>query len=98
MAGLDRVKKVILILSGKGGVGKSTFSVLLANYLSINDKKVIFNNIKCDIIKILHKINKDYWNTIKVGLLDLDLCGPSIGKMLTSDLKQSTNVNKGSNK
>jgi ATP-binding protein involved in chromosome partitioning len=50
------VKHVILILSGKGGVGKSTVSVNLAYALSSHGKKV--------------------------GLLDLDMHGPNIPKML----------------
>ncbi|MDD2470898.1 MAG: Mrp/NBP35 family ATP-binding protein [Methanocorpusculum sp.] len=50
------VKHVILVLSGKGGVGKSTVSVNLAYALS----------------------NHGY----QTGLLDLDLHGPSIAKML----------------
>ncbi len=49
-------KHVILVLSGKGGVGKSTVSVNLAYALS----------------------NHGY----QTGLLDLDLHGPSIAKML----------------
>jgi ATP-binding protein involved in chromosome partitioning len=54
-ADLD-VKHVILVLSGKGGVGKSTVSVNLAYALSNHGKKV--------------------------GLLDLDMHGPNIPKML----------------
>ena len=50
------VKHVILVLSGKGGVGKSTVSVNLATVLSIHGRQV--------------------------GLLDLDIHGPSIPKML----------------
>lgn len=50
------VKHKILVLSGKGGVGKSTFSAQLSFALA----------------------NKDY----QVGLLDIDICGPSIPKML----------------
>uniref|UniRef100_A0A0A9Y463 Cytosolic Fe-S cluster assembly factor NUBP2 homolog n=1 Tax=Lygus hesperus TaxID=30085 RepID=A0A0A9Y463_LYGHE len=50
------VKHVILVLSGKGGVGKSTVSTQLA--LGLREK--------------------DY----KVGLLDIDLCGPSIPHLL----------------
>jgi ATP-binding protein involved in chromosome partitioning len=50
------VKHVILVLSGKGGVGKSTVSVNLA-YALANHRR-------------------------KVGLLDLDLHGPDIPKML----------------
>uniref|UniRef100_A0A8D8YIV7 Cytosolic Fe-S cluster assembly factor NUBP2 homolog n=1 Tax=Cacopsylla melanoneura TaxID=428564 RepID=A0A8D8YIV7_9HEMI len=53
---LDSVKHVILVLSGKGGVGKSTVSVQLALGLK----------------------NKGF----KVGLLDIDLCGPSIPHLL----------------
>ena len=50
------VKHVILVLSGKGGVGKSTVSVNLASALSAHGRQV--------------------------GLLDLDIHGPSIPKML----------------
>ncbi|PSS14519.1 Cytosolic Fe-S cluster assembly factor like [Actinidia chinensis var. chinensis] len=50
------VKHKILILSGKGGVGKSTFSAQLAFALAAMD--------------------------FQVGLLDIDICGPSIPKML----------------
>ncbi|GKD76396.1 cytosolic Fe-S cluster assembly factor NBP35 [Tanacetum coccineum] len=50
------VKHKILILSGKGGVGKSTFSAQLSFALAAMDHEV--------------------------GLLDIDICGPSIPKML----------------
>lgn len=50
------VKHVILVLSGKGGVGKSTVSVNLASALADCGRKV--------------------------GLLDLDIHGPNIPKML----------------
>ncbi|KAK9017204.1 hypothetical protein V6N11_079686 [Hibiscus sabdariffa] len=50
------VKHKILILSGKGGVGKSTFSAQLSFALAAKD--------------------------FQVGLLDIDICGPSIPKML----------------
>lgn len=46
----------MLVLSGKGGVGKSTFSAQLAFALAAEGKDV--------------------------GLLDIDICGPSIPKML----------------
>lgn len=54
--GLEGVQNVILVLSGKGGVGKSSVSAHLA--LSLRDLN------------------------FKVGLLDVDLCGPSIPYML----------------
>ncbi|CAG4975641.1 unnamed protein product [Colias eurytheme] len=53
---LEQVKQVILVLSGKGGVGKSTVSTQLA--LTLKEKG------------------------FKVGLLDIDLCGPSIPYIL----------------
>jgi len=50
------VKHVILVLSGKGGVGKSTVSTNLASALAAHGRQV--------------------------GLLDLDIHGPNIPKML----------------
>ncbi|XP_064620947.1 cytosolic Fe-S cluster assembly factor NUBP2 homolog [Lineus longissimus] len=52
---LASVKHVILVLSGKGGVGKSTFATQLVLGLKQAGKKV--------------------------GILDVDLCGPSIPRM-----------------
>jgi Mrp family chromosome partitioning ATPase len=49
------IKNILLILSGKGGVGKSTVTCQLAHSLN----------------------NKGF----KVGVLDVDLCGPSVPKM-----------------
>ena len=53
---LKRVKHIVLVLSGKGGVGKSTVSTQLA--LSLASKG------------------------LEVGLLDIDVCGPSVPRML----------------
>ena len=53
---MSMVKHKILVLSGKGGVGKSTFSAQLAFALAQQGKQV--------------------------GLLDVDICGPSIPRML----------------
>jgi len=53
---IKRIKHQILVLSGKGGVGKSTVAVNLAISLSLEGKKV--------------------------GLLDIDIHGPSIPKIL----------------
>merc|ERR1712071_221009 len=58
---LKDVKHVILVLSGKGGVGKSTVSTQLALSLQLSG--------------------------FKVGLLDVDLCGPSIPRMLGLEKK-----------
>jgi ATP-binding protein involved in chromosome partitioning len=53
---LSRIKHTYIILSGKGGVGKSTVAVNLAISLALRGKKT--------------------------GLLDTDLHGPSVPKML----------------
>jgi len=53
---LGRIKHKIVIVSGKGGVGKSTVAVNLAYGLALKSKKV--------------------------GILDIDIHGPSIAKML----------------
>ncbi|MEJ8554143.1 Mrp/NBP35 family ATP-binding protein [Tepidibacter sp. Z1-5] len=53
---LSNVKKIIGVMSGKGGVGKSTVSALLAKHLS----------------------EEGY----KVGVLDADITGPSIPRLL----------------
>jgi Mrp family chromosome partitioning ATPase/predicted Fe-Mo cluster-binding NifX family protein len=53
---LSKIRHKIMVLSGKGGVGKSTVSVNIAVGLSLQD--------------------------FMVGLLDVDLHGPSIPKML----------------
>ena len=53
---MDNIAHKILVLSGKGGVGKSTIAVNLAVWLSMQGKKV--------------------------GLLDIDIHGPSIPTLL----------------
>ena len=62
------VKDIIVIASGKGGVGKSTISVNLAT--SLSKKK------------------------FKIGLLDADIYGPSIPKMLGIKNKPSVSKDK----
>lgn len=56
---LARISRKILVMSGKGGVGKSTVAVNMAVSLSLSGKRV--------------------------GLLDVDIHGPSIPKMLKLD-------------
>lgn len=53
---LKNIKHIILVLSGKGGVGKSTVTTQIA--------WTLYNKGK------------------KVGILDVDLCGPSIPRMM----------------
>lgn len=73
---MDRVNKVVLVKSVKGGVGKSTVSTQIALALVESGFKVI----------LLHSI-KSFANWInlvsfQVGLLDVDLCGPSVAYLL----------------
>lgn len=56
-ARLEGIRHKILVLSGKGGVGKSTFTSLLAHAFATNEDTT-------------------------VGIMDTDICGPSIPKMM----------------
>lgn len=63
---LSNVKRKILVLSGKGGVGKSTVSAQLSFGLALRE--------------------------MDVGLLDVDICGPSVPRMMNllgQDVHQS---------
>ena len=55
--GMNKIRHKIVVMSGKGGVGKSTVAVNLAFALAAADKRV--------------------------GLLDVDIHGPSVPKMLS---------------
>ena len=54
---LSGIRHKILVLSGKGGVGKSTFTAMLAHAFAADEDKM-------------------------VGIMDTDICGPSIPKMM----------------
>ncbi|XP_045626434.1 cytosolic Fe-S cluster assembly factor nubp1 isoform X1 [Procambarus clarkii] len=54
---LASIKYKILVLSGKGGVGKSTVTAMVARALALDDSK-------------------------DVGILDIDICGPSQPRLL----------------
>lgn len=57
---LSMIDHKILVLSGKGGVGKSTFTSMLAWALAADED-------------------------IEVGAMDLDICGPSLPRMLGAE-------------
>ncbi|KIS68392.1 uncharacterized protein UMAG_03486 [Mycosarcoma maydis] len=72
---LSSVSHIILVLSGKGGVGKSSVSAQLALSLSSSASP------------------SDRSRMARVGILDIDLTGPSIPRMLGlggASVKQST--------
>lgn len=60
--GVSEIKHIVIVLSGKGGVGKSTVAAQLAHTLSSSG--------------------------LRVGLLDVDLCGPSAAKVLGLEGRQ----------
>ncbi|PWN52943.1 P-loop containing nucleoside triphosphate hydrolase protein [Violaceomyces palustris] len=64
---ISHVKKVVVVSSGKGGVGKSTVSVNLALALLATSEK--------------HNPNGK-GRKARVGLLDLDIFGPSVPKLM----------------
>jgi len=60
---LASVKHKIIVLSGKGGVGKSTFSSTLSHALALDEGK-------------------------QIGVLDIDICGPSLPKIFGVENEQ----------
>lgn len=67
---LSTVKHKILVLSGKGGVGKSTFTSMLSWALAADED-------------------------LEVGAMDLDICGPSLPKMLGCERETVHSSNNG---
>lgn len=65
----NKVKRVIAVMSGKGGVGKSTVTTLIAKSLNL----------------------KGY----SVGILDSDLTGPSIPRLMKAKHEKVTGTDKG---
>ncbi|CAN6608910.1 cytosolic Fe-S cluster assembly factor Cfd1p [Trichomonascus vanleenenianus] len=62
LSSLEKVKHIVLVLSGKGGVGKSSVTTQMA----------------------LSLVNSGY----KVGVLDIDLTGPSLPRMFSLEDKK----------
>ena len=62
-ARMAQVSRKVLVLSGKGGVGKSTISAALARGLAADEE-------------------------VQVGLMDVDICGPSIPKVMGLEREQ----------
>ena len=68
---MNQIDHRILVLSGRGGVGKSTFTSMLSWALSADED-------------------------LEVGAMDLDICGPSLPRMLgASELESVHHSNSG---
>ncbi|CAG5907805.1 unnamed protein product [Menidia menidia] len=84
---MSQVKHVVLVLSGKGGVGKSTITTELALALRHSGKKVSGHSL-CGLALCFPPCLRQSQRLTtlcgpQVGVLDVDLCGPSIPRMLS---------------
>ena len=70
------VKRKVLILSGKGGVGKSTFTAQLGWAFAADEDLQVFS-LFCEYS--FHLICLPLFQT---GIMDVDICGPSIPTIL----------------
>ena len=66
---MSMIKHKVIVMSGKGGVGKTTFAVNLAYRLALRE--------------------------LNVGILDVDIHGPNIAKMLNIEKYRLTDSEKG---
>lgn len=69
-ARLADVKHKVLVLSGKGGVGKSTFTSMLARAFAADED-------------------------LEVGIMDVDVCGPSMPKIMGAENERVHSSNDG---
>jgi Mrp family chromosome partitioning ATPase len=73
--GLSQVKNIILVLSGKGGVGKSTVCCQLAMWLSIQ------SFLSASSSTTAKDSDSEKKAPLKIGIIDADLCGPSVSRI-----------------
>ena len=94
---MQRVRHTVVVLSGKGGVGKSTFSAQLAFALAqhkLDEKEKVEQRAALERLKAEGSMEDDDDDDVEmdpelasedvwqVGLMDVDICGPSIPTML----------------
>lgn len=69
---MTNVKHKILILSGKGGVGKSTFTAQLGWALAADE------DVQVCLFLISPNLDYKCYFSPQTGVMDVDICGPSI--------------------
>lgn len=84
---LAGIKQKVLVLSGKGGVGKSTFSTLLAHAFAAvgskpEDVEPHANGHAQNGNGVINEHTAEDSAAPMIGLMDTDICGPSIPRML----------------
>ncbi|CAD7940455.1 unnamed protein product [Amoebophrya sp. A25] len=90
---LKDVRRKVLVLSGKGGVGKSTVSCQLSFAFSRTRKVSESSLMEVGRLRVASNLEKDHVQPMneeeagdednnQVGLLDIDICGPSLPTML----------------
>jgi Mrp family chromosome partitioning ATPase len=95
---MSTIKHKYLVLSGKGGVGKSTFSSQLTLALSLSESQLQrVGNLEQNSYDDMDDDDDDDdcdgdqnmdRHVTQVGILDVDLCGPSVPKMFGLDGQQ----------
>ena len=78
--GLSRVKHIILVLSGKGGVGKTTVCCQLAMFLAMTPKSGSAG-LRDEDAAAAATASTAPASYPRVGIIDADLCGPSVARV-----------------
>eukprot|EP00762_Andalucia_godoyi_P008008 ANDGO_03515.mRNA.1 Cytosolic Fe-S cluster assembly factor NBP35 len=90
---MSSVKHRVLVMSGKGGVGKSTLSTQLSLWLALLPASQLGAILagQSASTPVSSAVGGNWWESyealadsekVQVGLCDLDICGPSIPTML----------------
>ncbi len=70
------VKRKVLVLSGKGGVGKTTFAAGLSWALAADEDVQVSSDLSNK--DSCHNVIGVDAQTLQAGIMDVDICGPSI--------------------
>ena len=79
---IPNVKKVLAVASAKGGVGKSTIAGVFISFPSILLYPTCYHCILVNLAFALALRRNDEGRRLCVGILDLDIFGPSIPTLM----------------